>query len=163
MTHTPLQSAGAPPLIEMLPYSRFLFERQGYVQSYPVLGTDLEGDEALRESRADSEVVVDALPVRLVRVAQAGEFDAAAQRVEELEGARQWRANPGEKGGEELGRRAGEGERRGDTGRPVSRRAAARLERADPRFAPARFLTLAPGLGPVIEPGPGSKCPGRSF
>jgi hypothetical protein len=35
------------------------------------------------------------------------------------------------------------------------------LDRAAPRFAPAKFLALAFTLGLFIEPDPGSNCPGR--
>ncbi len=37
------------------------------------------------------------------------------------------------------------------------------LDRAVPRFAPAKFLALAFTRGPLIEPAPGSNCPGRIF
>ena len=40
---------------------------------------------------------------------------------------------------------------------------AAYRERADPRFAPATFLELGLAPGPLIEPGPGSNCPGGIF
>jgi hypothetical protein len=37
------------------------------------------------------------------------------------------------------------------------------LDRAAPRFAPAKFLALAFTPRPFIEPAPGSNCPGRIF
>ncbi len=37
------------------------------------------------------------------------------------------------------------------------------LDRAAPRFVPAKFLTLAFTRGPFIELVPGSNCPGRIF
>jgi hypothetical protein len=37
------------------------------------------------------------------------------------------------------------------------------LDRAAPRFAPAKFLALAFKRGPFIELAPGSNCPGRIF
>ena len=45
--------------------------------------------------------------------------------------------------------------------RPVS--GTAYLDRAPPRLTLAWFLALVLTPGPVIEPGPGSNCPGRIF